>query len=86
MPVAVYCWVAPMAMVAVVGVTAMETSVAGGVMVNVAVPVAPESAAVTVPEPAATPVARPPAAMVAIAVLLTDQVTEDVMFAVLLSL
>lgn len=75
-----------MAMEAAVGVTAMETTVSEGVMVNEAVPVTPLRVAVTVAEPGATPVTRPPVVMVAVTVLLTDQDTAEVMFAVLLSL
>ena len=71
-------------MLAVAGVTAMETSVGEptAVTVRAAVPVTAESVAVTLADPAATPVASPDPLMVVAAVLLTAQVTVEVMLAV----
>jgi hypothetical protein len=60
-----------------VGVTAIETSVAG-VTVSVAVPATPASAARMVVVPGPTPRARPVAEMVATAVLVELHVTEVV--------
>ena len=80
-PVAVYCCVPALMIEAVAGVTAMDCRVTGGlVTVSVAVPEVLLSDAVMVALPAATPVARPALLMVAVAVLLDDQVTWVVRF------
>jgi hypothetical protein len=74
-PVAVNCWVAPTALLAVAGVTAIEDRVAAAVTVKVAVPDLPLKVAVMVAVPAALAVARPLLATVAVAVLDELQVT-----------
>lgn len=77
-PVAVSCFVRPSGMLGFVGVTAIETSVAG-VTVSAAVPLIVPSVAVIVVAPTAAAVARPrePAAfeIVAVATRLDDHVT-----------
>ena len=81
------CCVAPAAMVAVAGETAMEASVFAGVaIVRVAVPLIAPMAAVTVVEPAATAVAIPAAVMVATLPFASVQVAEEVTSAVVPSL
>ena len=77
------CCVASAAMLGALGVTAMEVMVgAAAVMVRLAVPLTPLSAAPMVEEPAATPVARPEALIVATDVFeevhITDVVTLPV--------
>ena len=83
-PVAVNCWVAPAAMLAVAGVTAIEDSVTAAVTVRVAVavllPVATVEVAVMVAVPAATPVAKPLLIIVAADVGSEVQVTCVVIF------
>jgi hypothetical protein len=76
-PVAVNCWVAPAAMLAVAGVTAIEDRVAA-VTVRVADPDLPLKVAVMVAEPAALAVARPLLLTVAVVVLEELQVTCEV--------
>ncbi len=87
-PVAVYCRVVPRAMLGLVGVTEMDTSVAP-VMVKAVVPKIPPDAAVMVVDPVPTDVARPlePAVLLIVA---TDaevelHVTDPVKFCVVLS-
>ncbi len=58
MPVAVNCWLVPLAMLGLAGVTVIETS-AAGFTVNVVVPETLPDAAVIVVVPADTDVARP---------------------------
>ena len=80
------CWVAPTAMLAVAGVTAIEVTVSvGAVTVRLAVPLTPLSDAVMVAVPAATPVATPAEVTVAAAELELVQVAVEVTFAVELS-
>jgi hypothetical protein len=78
-PVAVNCWVAPVAIDGVVGVTAIETSVAmpPAMTVRVVEPITPLVAAVIVVMPAATAVARPVDEIVAVPVVLDVQVAVD---------
>lgn len=86
-PVAVNCWVAPTAMLAEFGVTAMEVSVAVDAdTVNIAVPLTPLWEAVMVEEPEATAVASPLALIVATVVVADVQVAVVVTFAVVPSL
>ena len=73
-PEAVNCWVAPTALLAVAGVTAIEFRVVA-VTVRVAVPDIPPKAAVMVVVPAATAVAMPLLLIVATPVLDEFQVT-----------
>jgi hypothetical protein len=74
-----------MAKLAGLGVTAMD-EMALVVTVKAAAPLTLPDVAVMVEEPAAAAVARPAALMVAVAVLELVHVTEEVMFAVVLSL
>jgi hypothetical protein len=87
-PVAVNCWVVPRAMLGMVGVTAMETRIAG-VTVRVVEPEMPPDVAVTVDVPTATVVALPlvAAALLMVATDVTDelQVTKVVRSCVVLS-
>jgi hypothetical protein len=83
--VAVNCCVAPLAIEALAGVTAMDVNVAAVTVRPVDPLIAPE-VAVIVALPVATPVARPAAVMVATPVLLELHVTDAVRFCVLLSL
>ena len=77
------CCVAPAAMAAVAGETAMEASVFAGVaIVRVAVPLIAPMAAVTVVEPVATPVAIPDEVMVATFAFASVHVAEEVTSAV----
>ena len=71
---AVNCRVVPSTMLGLVGVTAMDTSVAG-VTVSVVDPVILPDVAVIVVEPAATDVARPfePAALLMVATPTADE-------------
>ncbi len=64
MPVAVNCWVSPLAIDGFAGVTAMDTRVAA-VTVSVVVPLTLPDVALMVEVPVATAVASPPAVMVA---------------------
>jgi hypothetical protein len=85
-PVAVYCWVLPLGMEALAGVTAIETRF-GLVTVREAVPLTEADVAVMVTgPPAATPVANPAALIVAVAVAEEVQVALPVKFCVELSL
>jgi hypothetical protein len=78
--VAVNCSVAPTAMLAVAGITAIEVSVfAAAVTVSAAVPLNPPAAAVIVEEPAATADAIPAALTVAVAVLELVHVADELM-------
>ena len=79
---AVNCWVAPAAIEAVVGVTAMVRSPAG-VTVRTAVPEMSPEVAVMVEAPVPTPVAKPALETVAVEVTDDDQVTELVRLEVL---
>lgn len=82
---AVNCWVpVPAAMDAVGGATVMPVMV-GLVTASAAVPQTLPEVALIVDEPAATPVARPALEIVAVAVLLLDQVTVEVQVEVVLS-
>jgi hypothetical protein len=75
----VNCWVAPAAMFAVVGKTAIEvTMTAAGVTVSVDVAVNPFAVAVMVVVPAATPVASPTGLTVATAVFDEVHVAPEV--------
>ena len=85
-PVAVNCCVAPLAIVGLTGVTAIDCSVAAVTVNTSAGDVTPLSAAVMLLVPTPTPVASPPAVMVATVVVAEFQLTDAVMFAVLLSL
>src|SRR5580658_4656407 len=83
-PVAVYCWVPPMPMVAVAGVTAMLVRVGAAVTFRIAVPVIVPELAVIMDVPAATPVASPPGLLiVAVAGVPELQVTREVITTVL---
>jgi hypothetical protein len=76
----VNCWVAPIAKLAGLGVTAK--AVTGFVTVAAAVPIMPLNEAVTVVEPGATPVTSPPEPMVATDALELVQVAVDVTLAI----
>jgi len=76
-PMALNCWVVPMATLGVAGISSMESR-AGGVTVKVAAPETPANSAVIAAVPAATAVARPEALMVAIAVFDELQATSAV--------
>ena len=83
------CWVAPIAKVAVAGVTATEVRVfvtAGGGTLSDALPEKPSMVAVMVAEPAASAEARPAEVTFAMAGLEDVQVADVVTFAVVLSL
>lgn len=81
------CCVAPAAMLAVAGETAIEVRVAvAPLTVRLAAPLTPLSDAVTVAVPEATPVASPAELTVAVAELELVQVTLEVTSAVELSL
>ena len=84
-PVAVNCRVPLTASDELAGVTAIETSV-GAVTVRTVEPLIDPDVALIVDVPMATPVARPELLIVAVAVVSEAQVTELVMFCVLLSL
>jgi len=75
LPVAVYCFVVPTAMVELAGITAIETRVAP-VTVSDEVPLTEPDAAVMVVVPAAAPVASPVASTLATEGELEDQVKE----------
>jgi len=83
--VAVNCCVAPLAMDAPAGVTAMDTNVAC-VTVSVVLPLMVPEVAVIVDVPAPAPLASPPAVIVATLVVPEFHTTVLVRFAVLLSL
>jgi len=82
-PVAVYCWVPPMSIVAVAGVTAMLVRVGAAVTFRTAVPVIVPELAVIMDVPAATPVASPPGLLiVAVPGVPEVHVTREVMISV----
>ena len=83
-PVAVNCFVVPLAIEGFAGVTAIDTSVAA-VTVRVVEPLIAADAALIVLVPAATPVANPPGLTVATLVVCEVQVTVLVKFCVELS-
>ena len=80
----VNCWVVPLAMLGLAGVTAIDCRTAA-VTVSTVEPVTPPSVALMVEVPAATPVASPAAVMVATEVVAEAQVTWLVRFCVELS-
>jgi len=84
-PVAVNCWLIPLATDGVTGVTAIEANT-GGVTVRVVDPLMPPDVATITLLPVATALARPVALIAATPVLVELQVTELVRFCVLLSL
>jgi hypothetical protein len=85
LPVAMNCWLRPMGMLGVAGVTLIDCRVAA-VTVSVVLPETEPSVAVIVLLPAATALARPfePAALLTVATLVLeeDQVADDVRFCV----
>ena len=83
-PVAVNCWVSPLATDGSAGITDMETRLAE-VIVNVVEPEMSPSVAVIEEVPAPAPVARPPAVMVALPGVPEAHVTDEVRFSVVLS-
>jgi hypothetical protein len=85
-PIAVNCWVVPLTMVGVAGVTATDTSVGAGVTAKVALAVIDPYAACTAVLPVETPVASPLLLTVAIAGLAELQVAELLRSCVLPSL
>jgi hypothetical protein len=84
-PVAVNCWVAPLVMLGLAGVTAMDCSVAAVTVATVEPEMAPD-VALTVEVPTAMEVANPAALMVSTDGVAEVQVTLPVRFCVLLSL
>ena len=85
-PVAVNCWVVPLAMEGFAGVTAIDTSVGAlAVTVRVVEPLIAPEAALIVLVPAAAPVANPPALIVATLVVCEVHVAVLVRFCVELS-
>jgi hypothetical protein len=84
-PVAVNCWVAPLAIDGFAGVTAIDCSVAA-VTVRTVEPLIPPDVALIVEVPTPAPVARPPVLIVAVAVVPELQVTVLVRFCVVPSL
>src|ERR1700678_2617458 len=76
-PVAVNCWVAPLAIEGFAGVTAIDCNVAA-VTVSKVEPEIDDDVAVIVELPTPAPLARPAALIVAIEVMPEDQVTVDV--------
>jgi hypothetical protein len=83
-PVAVNCWVVPLAMLGLVGVIARDTSVAGFTVSVVEPDILPDDAVIVV-VPAATAAAKPELLIVATPVLDEPQVTVVVRFCVVLS-
>jgi hypothetical protein len=81
-PIAVNCWLAPTPILGLVGVTAIEVSVAGVTTKDTVGLVMPFTVAVIPEVPILTPVARPVLTMVATAVLEEAQVAVDVKFCV----
>src|SRR5213593_716693 len=75
MPVALNCFVAPLAIVGFTGVTAIDTSAAGPT-VKLALPVTPTQVALIWEVPWAIPVARPTALIIATAAFEETHVTE----------
>ena len=84
-PVAVNCWVCPLAIKRLAGVTENNTS-AGGMTDSSVVPLMDPEAALIVVLPTATPVTRPPVEIVATDVVFEFHVTKLVRFRVLPSL
>src|ERR1700733_10357251 len=84
-PVAVNCWVAPLAIDGFTGVTAIDCRVAA-VTVRVVEPLIAPDVAVMVEVPTAAALARPPVLIVAMVVVPEVQVTVDVKFCVVPSL
>src|SRR5277367_3847196 len=84
-PVAVNCWVAPLVIDGLAGVTAMDCSVAA-VTVRSVEPLIDDDVAEIVEVPTPAPLARPAALIVAVVVVPEDQVTLDVRFCVVPSL
>jgi hypothetical protein len=84
-PVAVNCWSAPLVIVGLAGVTAMETRV-GALTVRLVLPDTAPSVALIVLCPGATAWASPLAVIVATEVVPELQVTEPVRLAVVVSL
>src|ERR1700733_12704487 len=84
-PVAVNCWVAPLAIDGFTGVTAIDCRVAA-VTVRVVEPLIDDDVAVMVEVPTAAALARPPVLIVAMVVVPEVQVTVDVKFCVVPSL
>ena len=81
MPAAVNCWVAPRGMVAVAGVTEIETITAGVTVITV-LPLTEAEVAVMVVAPCPVPLARPcvPTALLIVAMLVDDELqTTDVL-------
>jgi hypothetical protein len=76
-PVAVNCWVRPLATLGSAGVTAIAVTIAG-VTVSVVAPLMPPSVAVMVDVPVASVVARPVLDIVATVVVADVQPTEEV--------
>jgi hypothetical protein len=83
-PVALNCWVVPLAMLGFVGVTARDTSIAGFTVSVVDPAMLPDAAEIVV-DPAATDAANPEALNDAAPVLDEFQVTAVVRFCVVLS-
>src|SRR5580698_2783626 len=84
-PVAVNCWVAPLAIEGFAGVTAIDCNVAA-VTVSKVEPEIDDDVAAMVEVPTPAPVASPAALIVAVVVVPDDQVTVDVRFCVVPSL
>ena len=89
-PIAINCCVAFNAMLGLLGVTAIETSIAGAVIVNITDPdILPDKplldVALIVVVPAATAVARPVFEILALLVSVDVQATESVIICVELS-
>jgi len=84
-PVAVKCCLNPLATEGFVGVTAIDTSVAGVTVNKSAGEVAPFRLAVMLLVPTPTPVAKPPEAIVVTVVVAEFHVAEVVRFEVLVS-
>jgi len=83
-PVAVNCWVRPLAIDGFAGVTEIDCSVAAVTVRTVEPTIDPEVALIVL-VPTATAVATPPAVIVAVAVVPDAHVTWPVRFCVLLS-
>jgi hypothetical protein len=84
-PVAVNCFVRPLAIDGFTGVTAMDCRVAAVTVNSVELTTEPDVAPMVL-VPTASAEANPPAVMVAVAVVPDAHVTDDVRFCVLLSL
>ena len=83
MPVAVNCCAIPLAIEGLVGVTAIDTSVAGVAVSVVAPTTAPSLAEILLVPLAATTVASPPAEIIAVPDVLETQTTDEVKSCVL---